>query len=104
PIKIYLCNIISYFQYSINLVQLDLQGYNPRNGQSLLKVRYKGPSNYSNSSTMGFEPQTSCMAVWQPNYYTKITRPSTIYYLNFYKYFFSYKTTVLYSSYFSYSL
>src|SRR5207253_10922137 len=31
--------------------------------------------NYSNSSTVGFEPQTYCMAVWQPNHYTKIVRP-----------------------------
>ena len=57
------------------MVQLDLQGYNPRNGQGLPKVGYKGPGNYSNSSTVGFEPQTSCMAVWQPNHYTKIARP-----------------------------
>src|SRR5207253_11492139 len=27
--------------------------------------------NYSNSSTVGFEPQTYCMAVWQPNHYTR---------------------------------
>ena len=59
----------------LTLVQLDLQGYNPRNGQGLLKVGYKGLSNYSNSSTVGFEPQTSYMAVWQPNHYTKIARP-----------------------------
>src|SRR5207253_6646099 len=32
-------------------------------------------SNYSNSSTVGFEPQIYCMAVWQPNHYTKIARP-----------------------------
>ena len=75
PIKIYSCNVTSHFQCSINLVQLDLQGYNPRNGQGLPKVGYKGPSNYSNSSTVGFEPRTSCMAVWQPNHYTKIARP-----------------------------
>src|SRR5437868_9183510 len=67
---------MSHFQCSINLVQLDLQGYNPRNGQGLPKVGYKGLSNYSNSSTVGFEPQTSCMAVWQPNHYTKIARPT----------------------------
>src|SRR5207237_2404636 len=27
--------------------------------------------NYSNSSTVGFEPQTYCIAVWQPNHYTR---------------------------------
>src|SRR5207253_6561986 len=27
--------------------------------------------NYSNLSTVGFEPQTYCMAVWQPNHYTR---------------------------------
>src|SRR5437868_15497369 len=31
--------------------------------------------NYSNSSTVGFEPQTYCMAGRQPNHYTKIARP-----------------------------
>src|SRR5213075_2897547 len=35
----------------------------------------QGLRNYSNSSTVGFEPQTYCMAVRQPNYYTKIARP-----------------------------
>src|SRR5438105_15085525 len=38
-------------------------------------------SNYSNSSTVGFEPQTYCMAVWQPNYYTR--SPDLIYLYNF---------------------
>ena len=28
-------------------------------------------SNYSNSSTVRFEPQTYCMVVWQPNHYTR---------------------------------
>src|SRR2546425_511735 len=39
--------------------------------------------NYSNLSTVGFELQTYCMVVWQPNYYNKITRPlqPMLYYL-----------------------
>ena len=65
----------------LTLVQLDLQGYNPRNGQGLLKVGYKGLSNYSNLSTVGFELQTSCMVVWQPNYYTKITKSYKYFYI-----------------------
>ena len=81
PIKIYSCNDCpirihtSHYQCPIDLVQLNLQSYNLRNGQGLPKVGYKGLSNYSNSSTVGFEPQTSCMAVWQPNHYTTIARP-----------------------------
>src|SRR5207237_6610941 len=44
--------------------------------------------NYSNSSTVGFEPQTYCMAVRQPNHYTKIARIT----YNFINYIISNKT------------
>src|SRR5207237_4501680 len=40
-------------------------------------------SNYSNSSTVGFKPQTYCMVVWQPNYYTKIARPKLKFLLHY---------------------
>ena len=63
------------------MVQLDLQGYNLRNRQGLLKVEYKYLSNYSNLSIVGFELQTSCIAVWQPNHYTTITRPTKFYFI-----------------------
>src|SRR5437868_3369054 len=39
----------------------------------------QGLGNYSNSSTVGFEPQTYCMAVWQPNHYTTVARPQVRY-------------------------
>src|ERR1700716_77684 len=65
----------------INLVQLDLQGIAPETDRVYCN-KSQGPGNYSNSSTVGFEPQTYCMAVWQPNHYTKIARP---YNLNFIK-------------------
>ena len=60
---------------TINLVQLDLQGTAPETDR-VYRNKLQGLGNYSNSSTVGFEPQTYCMAVWQPNHYTKIARPS----------------------------
>src|SRR5437868_4002867 len=47
----------------------------PETDRVYRKLDTEGLSNYSNLSTVGFEPQTSCMAVRQPNHYTKIARP-----------------------------
>ena len=55
-------------------MQLNLQG-TPSETDRVYRTIAQSLNNYSNSSTVGFEPQTYCMAVWQPNYYTKIARP-----------------------------
>src|SRR5207253_2728063 len=72
-IKISSYNVISHFQVQINLVQLNLQGYTPETDRVYCNI-IQSLGNYSNSSIVGFELQTYCMVVWQPNHYTKIAR------------------------------
>ena len=53
---------MSYFQFQIDLVQLNLQGYTPEIDRVYCNIA-QSLGNYSNSSTVGFELQTYCIAV-----------------------------------------
>src|SRR5436853_1230155 len=70
-LRVTLCHTSNFRSIWYNLIY---RGTPPETDRVYHNVS-QGLSNYSNSSTVGFEPQTYCMAVWQPNHYTTVARP-----------------------------
>ena len=99
-IHVTLCHTSNFRSIWYNLIYRDTH---PETDKIYNNVS-QGLKNYSNSSTVGFEPQTYCMMVWQPNYYTKIARPtmhdfldfhySCFHYYFYYFYYFYYSTNL----------